>query len=58
MWQALTLTFEIVFGRFVVGASWDRLASDYNVMESGLLPFGMIVLLLSPWIAGKIRGVW
>jgi hypothetical protein len=42
---------------FVVGASWQRLASDYNVLEGGLLPFGMIVLALSPWIAGKVRGV-
>jgi translocator protein len=26
------------------------------VLEGGLLPFGMLVLLLSPLIAGKIRG--
>jgi hypothetical protein len=39
-----------------VGASWERLAADYNVLEGGLLPFGMLVLLLSPLIAGKLRG--
>jgi hypothetical protein len=57
LWLCLTLAFEILFGRFVVGASWERLASDYNVLEGGLLPFGMAVLLLSPLIAGKVRGV-
>ena len=56
VWLVLTLVFEIVFGRFVAGASWERLASDYNVLHGGLLPFGMIVLMLSPWIAAKVRG--
>jgi hypothetical protein len=57
LWGVLTLTFEILFGRFVVGASWERLLSDYNVLQGGLIPFGMIFLVLSPWIAGKVRGV-
>ena len=56
LWLGLTLAFEILFGRFVVGASWERLAADYNVLEGGLLPLGMLVLLLSPLIAMKIRG--
>jgi hypothetical protein len=38
-----------------MGLSWERLASDYNVLEGGLLPFGMLVLLLSPLIASKLR---
>jgi len=56
-WGVLTLVFEILFGRFVVGASWERLLLDYNVLQGGLMPFGMIVLVLSPWFAGKARGV-
>lgn len=56
LWLVLTLTFEVGFGRFVLGASWERLAADYNVLEGGLLPFGMIVLLFAPLLAGKLRG--
>ncbi len=56
LWLALTLTFEILFGRFVVGASWEQIAADYNVLKGGLLPIGMLILLLSPLIAWKIRG--
>jgi hypothetical protein len=56
VWLSLTLAFEILFGLFVMGASWQRLAADYNVLEGGLLPFGMLVLLLSPLIADKVRG--
>ena len=57
IWLCLTLAFEVLFGRFVIGASWERLAADYNVLEGGLLPFGMLVLLLSPLIAAKVRGL-
>ncbi len=34
-----------------------ELASDYNVLKGGLLPFGMIFLLMSPLIAAKMRRV-
>ncbi|MEI8375310.1 MAG: hypothetical protein WCJ35_21020 [Planctomycetota bacterium] len=57
LWLILTLAFEFLCGHFVAGASWERLASDYNVLEGGLLPFGMIILALSPLIAGKVRGM-
>ena len=56
LWLVLTLAFEILFGRMVMGLSWERLAADYNVLEGGLLPLGLLVLLLSPVIAGKVRG--
>jgi hypothetical protein len=55
LWLGLTVAFEVAFGRLVMGLSWERLAADYNVLEGGLLPFGMLVLLLSPLIAGKVR---
>jgi hypothetical protein len=50
----LVLTLAFLFGRL---ASWERLAADYDVLDGGLLPFGMVVLMLSPWVAGKVRGV-
>ncbi len=55
LWLALTLAFELLFGRFVMGLSWERLAADYNVLDGGLLPFGLLALLLSPFIADKVR---
>jgi hypothetical protein len=56
VWLVLTLSFELSFGRFVAGLSWERIASDYDVRHGGLLPFGLIVLTLSPLIAAKVRG--
>ena len=57
VWLALTLAFEIAFGRYVVHASWSRIASDYNLLQGGLLPIGLVVLTAAPFIATKIRHV-
>jgi hypothetical protein len=57
MWLCLTLTFEIGLGRYVFGYSWGRLGSDFNILEGGLLPFGLLVLVFSPLIAAALRGI-
>jgi hypothetical protein len=55
LWLTLTLAFELLFGRYVAGASWDRLLSDYDLAQGGFLGLGMLVLVLAPWIAAKLR---
>jgi hypothetical protein len=57
LWMALTLGFELCLGRFVLGYSWNRIAVDYNPFEGGLMGFGLVLLLLAPLIAAKLRGV-
>jgi hypothetical protein len=54
-WLCLTLIFEIGLGRFVFGHSWERLGEDFNIIEGGLLPIGLMVLLFSPLIAARFR---
>lgn len=54
LWLCLTLAFEFLFGHFAVGASWERLAADYNLLEGGLLPIGMAVLTFAPLIVVKL----
>lgn len=56
IWLLLTLTFEVLFGRLVVGLSWERIASDYNVFNGGLMPLGLLFLFFSPLVAAKLRG--
>jgi hypothetical protein len=55
IWLVLTVAFEVLFGRFVVGLSWERIASDYNVLNGGLMPLGLLFLFFSPMIAAKLR---
>lgn len=57
IWLILTLLFEIALGRFVFDFSWEKILSDYDILRGGLLPFGLIILTLSPLIADKLRGL-
>lgn len=56
LWLALTLAFEIGLGR-ATGASWGRITEDYDPRRGGLLAIGMLVLVLAPLIAARLRGV-
>lgn len=56
LWLCLTVAFEVLLGRGIMKYSWDRVVSDYNLFEGGLLPIGLLVLTLSPLMAAKLRG--
>jgi hypothetical protein len=45
MWLVMTVGFELVFGHFVAGHSWERLLHDYD------LSAGRLCLLLLAWVA-------
>ena len=47
IWLILTLTFEMLFGRYVIHASWSRIASDYNLIRGGTA---------SDWLDSADRG--
>ncbi len=55
-WTALTLAFEVMLGRIVLGAPWERITSDYRLDEGGLMPLGLMVMTLAPLIAARMRG--
>jgi hypothetical protein len=55
-WLVLTVAFEIGLGRFVMGLSWRRIGDDYNLLRGGMMPVGLVILVLSPLIAARLRG--
>jgi hypothetical protein len=55
LWVVLTVAFEIVLGRAVLHASWERILSDYDITQGGLMVFGLLVLWCSPWLAHRLR---
>ena len=57
LWSVLTLCFEVILGRFILGFSWERIGSDYNIFQGGLLPLGIFVLIFAPLFAAKLRGL-
>lgn len=44
-WSALTVAFELLFGRYVARHSWGRLLRDYNLFA------GRVWLLMLIWVA-------
>lgn len=56
MWVCLTLAFEIAFGR-AVGASWDRIFSDYNPARGGFMIFGLAFMYAAPLLAARLRRI-
>ena len=54
MWVVLTIGFEIMLGRFVLDAPWERIASDYNFLQGGLMLFGLLVMLFAPLTMARL----
>ncbi|NPE28053.1 hypothetical protein HNV12_08770 [Methanococcoides sp. SA1] len=54
MWLFLTISFEFLFGHFVIGHSWQRLLYDYNIFEGRIWLLVLIVTATSPWLANRI----
>jgi hypothetical protein len=48
------LGFEVLGGRLAV-YTWERIGSAYDLLHGGLLSIGMVVLVLSPVLAAKLR---
>lgn len=55
LWLVLTVEFELGFGHFVFGRSWESLGTDFDIPHGGLLPVGLMVLAASPWIAARLQ---
>jgi hypothetical protein len=55
-WAALTVMFEIALGRIVLGLTWRRILSDYDLTQGGLMSFGLVFMALSPLLAARLRG--
>ena len=55
LWVMLTIAFEVGLGRLVLGVSWQRILSDYNMVKGGYMFVGLLFLALSPLIAARLR---
>jgi hypothetical protein len=54
LWLVLMLSFEIGLGR-ALGFSWQRIVSDYDPTQGGLMLIGMGVVLFAPLLAARAR---
>ena len=54
LWAVLTVGFEIGLGR-LLGLSWERIGSDYDLAHGGLMGVGLLFLAAAPWLAARAR---
>ena len=55
MWVALTVAFECLFGRFVVGRTWAQLLHDYDLSAGRVWVLLLIWVGAAPWLFRKMR---
>lgn len=54
-WLLMTLLFEFCLGRFVQQKTWSELFEAYTFAGGNLWPVVLLVTLLSPWLAARLR---
>ena len=57
LWLALTLVFEFGFGRVVGNKTWPELFEAYTFTGGNIWPLVLVVTLIAPWLAAKLRGL-
>ena len=55
LWLSLTLAFEFSFGRYVQHKSWAELLDAYAFKEGNIWPVVLVVTLLAPYLALRLR---
>lgn len=56
-WVILTLSFEFLFGYFVIGKSWRELIQVFYVCTGNLFVLVLAITAGAPWLSAKIRGI-
>ena len=54
-WVGLTLAFEWSFGHYAMRRSWASIFAEYDVLHGGLMPVGLVIFGMSPWLAFALR---
>lgn len=58
LWLVLTLAFEFLAGHYVFRQPWPALLEDYDVRRGRIWPLVLVVILLSPLWAARVKGLF
>ena len=56
-WLLLTLIFEFAFGHFIQGKPWAQLLEAYAFKDGNIWPIVLLVTVVAPYIAARMRGL-
>lgn len=54
IWLALTVTFEFLFGHYVMHHPWSKLLHDYNILEGRLWLLVLLWITIAPYVFYKL----
>ena len=55
MWVLMTVSFEFLFGHYVMGHPWSRLLADYNLLAGRTWSLVLLWTLILPYLAFRLR---
>lgn len=58
IWLLFTVAFEFLFGYYAMRNSWNKLLSDYNVLEGKVWVFVLIWIAIAPYIIYRLQLVF
>jgi hypothetical protein len=56
VWFAFTLSFELLFGRFVAEKPWHEILQVFHLHKGDMFILVLLTTLFSPWLSAKTRG--
>ncbi len=55
VWLVLTISFEFIFGHYIMGHAWSSLLHDYNLLKGRLWVLIPLWTLLAPYVIYRIK---
>lgn len=55
VWVLLTVSFEMALGIYVFKMPLQQIAMEYNLLQGGLMPIGLLLMFLSPYVAFMLK---
>ncbi len=55
MWLVMTIMFETILGRYVLGNPWSQVFRDYNILEGRVWGLFLLWLTVAPYVFYKVR---
>ena len=55
MWFIMTITFEFIFGHFIIGHPWGKLLHDYNIIKGRVWLLVLIWTAVAPYVFYRVR---
>ena len=55
MWFIMTISFEFIFGHFIMGHPWSKLFHDYNLLKGRIWLLVLIWTAVAPYVFYRVR---